>query len=1104
MHADIATLLAEAPWLARLARSLTGDAAEADDLVQETYAAALRSPPATDRPVRPWLRRVVINLARMRHRSRSRRAATDRVVETQTDPVRDPEQLLERARLERRLAELVLELDEPFRTTVLLRYREGLSAEQIATQQGIPAGTVRGRLKTALDRLRRELGEREQKQLQALFVPLVPGGPTTALRRLVMAKLTSKTAIASVVVLLLIGGALFVWHRLSPSPRVSREAEVASTPKETARALIARPAMFVQSGVAGRHVRGRVTTEGKPYGGAVVQIAHAETDVVVGEVRSAADGTFDLSERPADTYVVAATAPGRVAAPVVVDLRLPTTAALELRLDGCSHVRGNVVDGSGAPIAHARVARDDTPGVFVESDANGHYDLCTHFGSVLLRYSASGFHGLLVGLDVAINTTRDVVLVPEAIVEGTVVDEDGAPVAGAWVVIDPNELGGPERKASVTGFSARDGTFRIAGAAPGRNLVAGFAPRLRSAHKQELITGAGRVTSGVIIRLTRSATIAGVVVSGGVPVPGVGVGIRIGNRDESGVLAVTQADGSFVIDRAPRGDVALFVPHHTVIAPRSVHVGDDSPRVTIEVQRMGSVRGRVVREGQPVAAAQVTCPGPRPKTFTDANGNYVCDGVDDGAQELFADLATGEWGRATATVARGTTVQLDIPLTFAGAICGRVVDERGAPVAGIEVRVAERETGDFGKDVSAGDGSFCARVLTGGVYGVAVYAATRALDPLAPIAPVTLGPRETKHLTIAVTAPMLSITGVVSDPRGVPVVDAVVRVAAAGALSGSIFDFRARSAITITDESGHFTFSKLAAGDYTIIATAGDGSEVIVSPIAAGARDVAIELSPAGRIEGELVGFASAPTITGMMTDGKHLHFDAEVNARRFHANGLSPGTYVLMAVTDGREADAKQIIVRPAETTRVTLTSRGTATVSGVVRDFRTRAPVTGFRCAGFARDGDATGVVYAGPDEAVPTDARGAFRIVSSAGEIQISCYGNGRAASRTLVAPRDRTTSIELFSVAVTQVPGTIDATFENMTRRIRDLVNGGAAQRAGLAIGDEVIAVDGASVVELDPREVMLLITQRPAGGVAQLAIVRGGERRTVAVNVRSSN
>ena len=45
------------------------------------------------------------------------------------------------------------------------------------------------------------------------------------------------------------------------------------------------------------------------------------------------------------------------------------------------------------------------------------------------------------------------------------------------------------------------------------------------------------------------------------------------------------------------------------------------------------------------------------------------------------------------------------------------------------------------------------------------------------------------------------------------------------------------------------------------------------------------------------------------------------------------------------------------ATTTRVTLASRGTATVTGVIRDFRTRAPVTGFRCAGFARSGNYAG---------------------------------------------------------------------------------------------------------------------------------------------------
>ena len=547
--------------------------------------------------------------------------------------------------------------------------------------------------------------------------------------------------------------------------------------------------MFAQAGVAARRLRGRVTSDGAPFRGAVVQLVHAETETVLAEVRSGGDGTFELGDRPADRYIVTASAPARTAVPVRVDLRMPSAVDVELRLTGCSHLRGMVVDGSGSPIDHARIGRVDAPGVFAETDATGRYDLCTHYGSVAIRYSASGYHSVVVGLDVAANTRRDVVLIPEAIVEGTVVDASGAAVADAWVIIDPNQMGTSENDARAVGFSAPEGSFRITAVAPGRNLIAAFAPGLRSPHKQELVTGAGQVTSGVVVRVAPTATIAGVVVAGGTPVAGVGVGMKIGNRDETGILAVTQADGSFVIDRAPRGDVGLYVENHTIITPRSVHIGDQPPRVRIEVQQMGNVRGRVLRGSEPVADAQVSCPR-QPKVFTDASGRYACDGVDNGEQEVFADVASGEWGHATVTVTRGETANLDIPLAFAGAICGRVVDQDGLGLSGIEVRVTERTTGDFGKDTSAADGAFCTRLLTGGTYGVAVLAGPRPLEPIVPLAPVMLGPKETKTLSIAVAAPTLAISGTVSDPHGTPVVDAIVRLLPADKRAGPMTDSR--------------------------------------------------------------------------------------------------------------------------------------------------------------------------------------------------------------------------------------------------------------------------------------------------------------------------
>ena len=62
----------------RLLRALvwrvTGVAADADEIVQETYLRALTAPPPDlSRSLRPWLMRVAMNLARDRLRARRRR-----------------------------------------------------------------------------------------------------------------------------------------------------------------------------------------------------------------------------------------------------------------------------------------------------------------------------------------------------------------------------------------------------------------------------------------------------------------------------------------------------------------------------------------------------------------------------------------------------------------------------------------------------------------------------------------------------------------------------------------------------------------------------------------------------------------------------------------------------------------------------------------------------------------------------------------------------------------------------------------------------------------------------------------------------------------------
>ncbi|MBA2539444.1 MAG: helix-turn-helix domain-containing protein, partial [Deltaproteobacteria bacterium] len=72
------------------------------------------------------------------------------------------------------LARLVGELEEPFRETILLRYAEGLEPTQIARRLGIPASTVRWRIKEGLERLRRGLDDAHGGDRKLWLLALAP------------------------------------------------------------------------------------------------------------------------------------------------------------------------------------------------------------------------------------------------------------------------------------------------------------------------------------------------------------------------------------------------------------------------------------------------------------------------------------------------------------------------------------------------------------------------------------------------------------------------------------------------------------------------------------------------------------------------------------------------------------------------------------------------------------------------------------------------------------------------------------------------------------------------------------------------------------------
>jgi RNA polymerase sigma-70 factor (ECF subfamily) len=147
-----------------LAYRIVGDPETAEEVVQEAFLTVWRRA-ETYRPergaVRSWLLTVV--------RNRAIDAVRGRAATTPTVPVDDlplvaldsPEAEAIRAVEGRVVREALAELPPEQREVVELAYFGGLSYPEVAERTGVPLGTVKSRMRLALERLRALLAARE-------------------------------------------------------------------------------------------------------------------------------------------------------------------------------------------------------------------------------------------------------------------------------------------------------------------------------------------------------------------------------------------------------------------------------------------------------------------------------------------------------------------------------------------------------------------------------------------------------------------------------------------------------------------------------------------------------------------------------------------------------------------------------------------------------------------------------------------------------------------------------------------------------------------------------------------------------------------------------
>jgi RNA polymerase sigma-70 factor (ECF subfamily) len=646
----IEELLAHADWLRRLALHVVrgADGAEADDVLQETWVAALRSPPRRDRPAEPWLAEVLRNFARRALRAgRARRLRHERAEGPAPAVEVTPERLLERAEAQRQVVELVLALDEPFRSTVLLRYFEGLSAAEIARAQDVPPGTVRWRLKEGLDRLRAALEARPASDRRAwalLLSPLtqLPARPALGWKGGLVLAIQKKTVVAITVLVaaLLAGGLAWRSSRRKPAP-VARAVDSGAP----ARPPVFYPRIAIPVGdvahddasTAGS-VEGQVvsTLDGAGVAGAELSFSHGEASL---SLAADAQGRFRFAPTAAGSYLLARVSAGGFLAfspewgdsPIAFTLRPgERIRGVRLSLRPARTCKGSVVDEAGKPVAGAHLA-SWTPGPTPlpllgtdQTDAEGRFEVAALEGAMVEAHHAGRMAREYIGFSMYSACTLALRLGPRRegaalAIAGRVEDAEGRPVVGASLEAWANPLLQQQAQhAFARGVSGEGGRFELA-------PLDAIPYRVNAAIAGRQVASAAEVEAGardLVLRVPAMGRLRGRVLDGDSGAPVVSFSVLVfrpgGPFGPTLWGAFTRYDprGMFELEGVPAGpaQVAVAADGRTPSEEQAAQVAA-APAPAVELAftlRPGSlIHGAVTDRatGQPLAGAKVAVEG---------------------------------------------------------------------------------------------------------------------------------------------------------------------------------------------------------------------------------------------------------------------------------------------------------------------------------------------------------------------------------------------------------------------------------------------------------------------------------------------------------------
>ncbi|HZN42013.1 MAG TPA: sigma-70 family RNA polymerase sigma factor [Planctomycetota bacterium] len=650
-----------APRLLSVALHVCGNAADAEDVLQQTFLLAMESDVAFDgkRPLEPYFAGVLMNVARNAHRHAARRRAEP--LPDLPDGDAGPIAAAERAELLGLLHANVDALPQEQRQVLRLQLQHGLSPAEIAAVLEVPPGTVRMRIHRGIEALRkllpaglaigasagfagRGLAAVKQAVLQAGQAKLVAAG--VAATSAIGGVLAMKKLAAVVVVMLVVGASWWWWNDLppfdipresSPAPEVVHAVADVPAPPPVAAVQARERVMPTEPSEAGARAPtptdlwGRVVEVGTdtPIAGAAVELLHCDADEfwnldlvygkridTIARATSDGDGRFRFQVERARQHRLHVNAAGY--APVTVTDQVGGTDVVITLAHGASMdgvVRCGqelvadvdvrvVVQGKSIELARGRT---DGRGVFRFTGLPPAH--------VYVQVGSDRFEEKWQDLDLVASTHHrvEIELAAGMTLRGRVVDAaTGTPVFDA-VVSDSWTMKRVVR-------TDAEGRFALAGLRDEGHVICHVQAR---GYASARLNVSGKLGEDIELRLVRGGEVAGRVVDGnGAPVAAAYAAVAAsfmearGYQGSSWIPAAVGGDGRFqALGLRPDQHYWLFVRAagfgtRVYVLARQLGSGERLDVGDVVLQPAGGIEGRVVDDkGAGVAGLEVNVTG---------------------------------------------------------------------------------------------------------------------------------------------------------------------------------------------------------------------------------------------------------------------------------------------------------------------------------------------------------------------------------------------------------------------------------------------------------------------------------------------------------------